>query len=48
MYSEGEPKMPKMRRLLDIGTDSPGKVEITTKCPKCNNLVTAVWEPKKE
>ena len=35
-------------RLLDIGTDSPGKVEITTKCPKCNNLVTAVWEPKKE
>lgn len=34
-------------RLLDIGTDSPGKVEITTKCPKCNNLVTAVWEPKK-
>ena len=27
--------MPKMRRLLDIGTDSPGKVEITTKCPKC-------------
>ena len=35
-------------RLLYIGTDSPGKVEITTKCPKCNNLVTAVWEPKKE
>lgn len=35
-------------RLLDIGTDSPKKVEMETKCPNCNNLVTAVWEPKKE
>lgn len=33
---------------VDIGTDSPKKVEMETKCPNCNNLVTAVWEPKKE
>lgn len=31
-------------RLLDIGTDSPKKVEMETKCPNCNNLVTAVWQ----
>lgn len=35
-------------RLLDIGTDSPKEVEMKTRCPNCNNLVTAVWEPKNE
>ena len=35
-------------RLLDIGTDSPKEVETQTRCPNCNNLVTAVWEPKNE
>lgn len=36
------------KRVMDIGTRSPEPVEVQTKCPNCNHIVTVYWKPKVE